>query len=128
MNRGEARELLMQLLFQMEIQHDYSEELKNKWLENIPKTKNQIDYINGIFSKVTENIDTIDTAINNNSNKWQVSRMPKVDLSILRLAVAEILFEEDIPKEVAINEAVNLAKKYSTEEGGKFINGVLSNF
>jgi len=128
MNRGEAREPLMQLLFQMEIQHDYSEELKNKWLENIPKTKNQIDYINGIFSKVTENIDTIDTAINNNSNKWQVSRMPKVDLSILRLAVAEILFEEDIPKEVAINEAVNLAKKYSTEEGGKFINGVLSNF
>lgn len=128
MNRGEARELLMQLLFQMEIQHDYSEELKNKWLENIPKTKNQIDYINGIFSKVTENIDTIDTAINSNSNKWQVSRMPKVDLSILRLAVAEILFEEDIPKEVAINEAVNLAKKYSTEEGGKFINGVLSNF
>lgn len=127
MNRGEARELVMQLLFQMEIQHDYSDELKNKYLENIPGLSNQSGYINGIFSKVTENIETIDAKINENSKKWTVNRMPKVDISILRLAVAEIMYLEEVPKEVAINEAVNLAKKYSSEEGSKFINGVLGN-
>ncbi len=126
MNRGEAREVVMQLLFQMEIQHDYSNELKEKYLENIPKIKNQREYIDGIFTKTIENIDTIDTAINEHSNKWDISRMPKVDLSILRLAVCEIMYDEAIPKEVSINEAVNLAKKFSSEDGGRFINGVLS--
>lgn len=126
MNRGEAREVVMQLLFQMEIQHDYSEELKEKYLENIPKIGNQRDYINGIFIKTAENLETIDAAINSHSNKWDTSRMPKVDLSILRLAVCEIMYDESIPKEVSINEAVNLAKKFSSEDGGRFINGVLS--
>lgn len=127
MTRGEARELAMQLLFQMEIQQDSSEELKNRYLENIPKLSNQIAYINSIFDKTVENLEAIDSAIDTYSDKWNINRLPKVDLSILRLAVCEILFMDDIPKEVAINEAVNLAKKYSTEDGGKFINGVLKN-
>lgn len=126
MNRGEAREVVMQLLFQMEMQHDYSEELKEKYLENIPKLGNQREYINGIFSKTTENIEAIDETINAHSNRWDTSRMPKVDLSILRLAVCEIIYDSSIPKEVSINEAVNLAKKFSSEDGGRFINGVLS--
>ncbi len=126
MNRGSARELLMQLLFQMEAQQDFSDELKNNYLENITGVRNQLDYINTMFAKVIDNLQIIDDVIDNNSRKWKVSRMPKVDIAILRLAVAEMLFADDIPCEVSINEAVNLAKKFSTDESGKFINGILS--
>jgi len=125
-NRGSARELLMQLLFQMEAQQDFSDELKNNYLENITGVRNQLDYINTMFAKVIDNLQIIDDVIDNNSRKWKVSRMPKVDIAILRLAVAEMLFADDIPCEVSINEAVNLAKKFSTDESGKFINGILS--
>ena len=126
MTRGSARELLMQLLFQMEMQQDFSDELKDSYLENVAGVRNQLDYINTIFTKVTDNLQLIDDVIDNNSEKWKVTRMPKVDKAILRLAIAEMLFAEDIPCEVSINEAVNLAKKFSTDESGKFINGILS--
>ena len=126
MNRGSARELLMQLLFQMEMQQDFSDELKDSYLENVAGVRNQLDYINTIFTKVTDNLQLIDDVIDNNSEKWKVTRMPKVDKAILMLAIAEMLFAEDIPCEVSINEAVNLAKKFSTDESGKFINGILS--
>lgn len=126
MNRGSARELLMQLLFQTEAQQDFSDELKDSYLANIAGVRNQLDYINTMFEKVKENLQLIDDVIDNNSDRWRVTRMPKVDLAILRLAVAEMLFADDIPCEVSINEAVNLAKKFSTDDSGKFINGILS--
>ncbi len=126
MNRESARELLMQLLFQMEGQHDYSEGLKNRYLDEATGTHNQLSYINDLFEKVTANLEIIDNIIDNNSNQWRVTRIPKVDLAILRLAIAEMMYADDIPKEVSINEAVNLAKKFSTEESGRYINGILS--
>ena len=126
MNRGSARELLMQLLFQTEAQQDFSDELKDSYLANIAGVRNQLDYINTMFEKVKENLQLIDDVIDNNSDRWRVTRMPKVDLAILRLAVVEMLFADDIPCEVSINEAVNLAKKFSTDDSGKFINGILS--
>ena len=126
MYRGSARELLMQLLFQTEAQQDFSDELKDSYLANIAGVRNQLDYINTMFEKVKENLQLIDDVIDNNSDRWRVTRMPKVDLAILRLAVAEMLFADDIPCEVSINEAVNLAKKFSTDDSGKFINGILS--
>lgn len=126
MNRGSARELLMQILFQTEMQQDFSDELKDSYLANIAGVRNQLDYINAMFEKVKENLQLIDDVIDNNSDKWRVTRIPKVDLAILRLAIAEMLFADDIPCEVSINEAVNLAKKFSTDDSGKFINGILS--
>lgn len=125
MTRGDARELLMQVLYQMESQQDFSEALKNRYLSEIAGTRNQLPYINDIFEKVTGNLQVIDAVIDNNSDRWRIGRIPKVDLAILRLAIAEMLYTEDIPREVSINEAVNLAKKYSTDESGRFINGVL---
>ncbi len=74
---------------------------------------------------IRENKDAIDELINTFTKGWKTARMPKVDLAILRLAVGEILYQEALPPQVSINEAVNIAKKYSTEESGKFINGVL---
>ncbi|HZK88390.1 MAG TPA: transcription antitermination factor NusB, partial [Anaerovoracaceae bacterium] len=66
-----------------------------------------------------------DSTIDKYSTNWNISRMAKVDLAITRLAVAEIMILEDVPDSVAINEAVYIAKKYSTEESSKFINGIL---
>ncbi len=70
----------------------------------------------------------IDNLLNEKTTGWKTGRMNKVDLSILRLAVYEILWDEDVPQGVAINEAVELAKRFSSEEGPAFVNGVLARF
>ena len=126
MTRSSARELLMQLIFQMEVQQDFSDELKNRYLSDVNGIENQLGYINGMFANIKENLEEIDATISQYSDKWKINRLPKVDLSILRVAVAEIRSADDIPREVSINEAVELAKKFSTEDGSKFINGILS--
>ena len=77
---------------------------------------------NDIFSHITE----LDEAINEVSSGWKTSRMSKVDLTIIRLAVYEMRYEEDIPVAVAINEAVELAKKYGTDDSASFVNGILA--
>lgn len=77
---------------------------------------------NDIFSHITE----LDEAINEVSSGWKTSRMSKVDLTIIRLAVYEMRYEEDIPVAVSINEAVELAKKYGTDNSASFVNGILA--
>ena len=125
MTRTEARELLMQLLFQMEIQNDYSEEMKSRYMEDHFEKDTQKKYASALCDAVIKNLEQIDEKLNQSSPKWTTSRMAKVDLAIIRLAMGEVLFMEDIPDAVAINEAVDMAKKYSAEESRKFINGVL---
>ena len=82
-------------------------------------------YITRVLEGVLNNLDDLDAEIQAASPRWQVSRMAKVDLTILRLATWEILHEEDVPGSVAINEAVKLANRYSEPTSGRFINGVL---
>ena len=77
---------------------------------------------NDIFSHITE----LDEAVNEVSSGWKTSRMSKVDLTIIRLAVYEMRYEEDIPVAVSINEAVELAKKYGTDDSASFVNGILA--
>ncbi len=78
-----------------------------------------------LINTVTENTDKIDEIISSYLRGWKLVRLPKVDLAILRLAVAEIMWFEDVPDKVSVNEAVELAKKYSEEKSPSFINGVL---
>ena len=125
MSRKEARELLMQLLYQMELLDDHSEETKNAYLEKNFSEKGHRDYAAQLLDLVLTKKDDVDAKINENSNKWTTSRMPKVDVAILRLAVVELLYMDDIPDAVAINEAVDMAKKYGTDESKAFINGIL---
>ena len=125
MSRKEARELLMQLLYQMELLDDHSEETKNAYLEKNFSEKGHRDYAAQLLNLVLTKKDDVDAKINENSNKWSTSRMPKVDVAILRLAVVELLYMDDIPDAVAINEAVDMAKKYGTDESKAFINGIL---
>lgn len=82
-------------------------------------------YIARVLEGVVDHLDELDEQIQSASRGWTVERMPKVDLTILRLATWEILHENDIPGSVAINEAVELAGRYSEPASGRFINGVL---
>ena len=87
-----------------------------------------IAYIQGKFDKIQEKLPEIDEMINTTARGWTTSRMGKVDLTIIRLAVYEIKFDEEVPDSVAINEAVELAKKFGQEESSGFVNGVLARF
>ena len=87
------------------------------------------DEILGLSSKyhsINDMIEKVDSYISATAKGWKIERMSKVDLAILRLATYELMFDEDIPDKVAINEAVELAKKYGTDDSGRFINGLLS--
>lgn len=128
MGRKQAREGTMQLLFQMEITEDYSEKVINLYLENFSFDKLETEYILDAISSIKENLDKIDNHIEKHLEGWKLDRLAKVDLSVLRIAIYEILYRKDIPMEVSINEAVETVKKYSSEESFKFVNGVLGSF
>jgi N utilization substance protein B len=85
-----------------------------------------VGYAKQIVMGITELHAEIDERIESFSHKWSIDRMPAVDRAVLRVAAWEILFNEDVPDQVAISEAVNLATEYSTEESGLFVNGLLS--
>ena len=120
MTREAARELLMQLIFQMGVQKDFSDELKNRFLRDYKINAKQKTY-----RAIADNLEQIDALINKSSDGWSTERMAKSDLAICRLALGEILFAEDIPEAVSLNEAVNLAKKFGTDSSQKFVNGLL---
>ena len=122
MTRSKIRENVFKMLFRVEF-HDKSElaeqmELLNDELTN--PTDEERQYI--------EHMAELDALIDEKSTGWKTNRMAKVDLAIIRLAVYEIKFEDDIPTKVSINEAVELAKKYGADESGAFVNGVLAKF
>jgi N utilization substance protein B len=94
--------------------------------EDTVPTEAEITYIRDKALAVILKTEEIDKLINDNTKGWKTSRMNKVDLSILRLAVYEMKWDDDIPEGVAIDQAVELAKKYSGDEGPSFVNGVLA--
>lgn len=124
MTRNEAREILMQIMYELDagkaMDTDTALKLSDEKLSGNHKARGA-----KILTGIIENLDDIDNKINENSKSWKTSRMPKVDLAIMRLAIGEMDYAEDIPKAVSINEAINLAKKYSTDHSSKYINGVL---
>ena len=124
MARSEERENLMKMIYQMNLQNDFSGEAYEKFTE-LQVEINITEYFSRVYESVRDNLSEIDDLINQCSVKWKTTRMPAVDLAVLRLAVAEMKYAKDIPVSVSINEAVNLAKKYSTENSSRFINGVL---
>ena len=128
MKRSQARELAMQLLFSMEARNDFSPECKNAFLEFYPP-ENQKNYVNSVYCAFADHMEEVDAAIEANAEHWHKDRIAKVDLAVLRVAIAEMTFaEEPTPEGVAINEAVNIAKKFGSEESGRFVNGVLGNY
>lgn len=125
MSRREIREHIFRILFRIEFHQ--KEELPEQLLyENEEASKEDASYIQEKIQAVAEKTAEIDEMINASAKGWKTTRMGKVDLTLLRLAVYEIKFDEDIPTGVAINEAVELAKKYGTDESPSFVNGVLA--
>ena len=128
MSRREAREHVMKLLFQKEfIEEQDCEEQVLKYLDRYEVGEKQRPFILAEYYGTAEHEADIDNIITTSSKNWKTNRMAKLDLTILRLAVYEMYYVEDIPNNVAINEAVELAKKYSGDEAPAFINGLLAN-
>lgn len=127
MTRRELREQVFKMLFRVEF-HDAKDmpEQVSMFEETEECSEKDKEYITGKFQHIIEKIDEIDAAINEVSEGWKTKRMGKVDLTLLRLAVYEMKYEDDIPVKVAINEAVELAKQYGTDGSPAFINGVLA--
>ena len=127
MSRRKIREQIFKMLFRVEFysEKEYEEQMNLFIEENEPIEKPDERYIEDKFNKIIAVLEEIDKIINESSKGWKTTRMGKVDLTLIRLAVYEIKYEEDIPTGVAINEAVELAKKYGTDDSPAFINGVL---
>ncbi|MEF9959699.1 MAG: transcription antitermination factor NusB [Niameybacter sp.] len=126
MTRREARELIMKMLYEMSFQPEKSPEvvLTNYLNEAKGKVK---EFIINEFKGIIEHQEEIDTIITNNLQNWSISRMAKVDHMLLRMATYELKWGQDIPDKVAINEAIEIAKVYSTDKSPQFINGILGN-
>ncbi len=124
MNRRQAREEAFILIFEKHFNTLTTDEI----LEIATEVRDlePDDYIKSVFSGVYDNLELLDNTISENSIGWKINRISKTSLCILRLAIFEIKFMDDIPVSVSINEAVELAKKYSTPEDASFINGILS--
>ena len=127
MGRSELREHIFRILFRIEFQpKEEMEEQLALYLEELESAKDtEKEYIRTKYAAIAEKVEMIDEKINASVTGWKTSRMGKLDLTILRLAVYEIEWDEEVPQGVAINEAVELAKRYGGEESPSFINGVL---
>lgn len=126
--RTKAREFALQVLYQMDITHsDYDKSLENFWqsLEEENIDTDLKDFSSVLVKGVAENLKIIDEKISQYAANWKLERMAVVDRNILRMSCFELLFREDIPPKVSINEAVELAKKYSGIDAGKFVNAIL---
>ena len=128
MTRREIRELIFKMVFRVEF---HNEEEIPEQLRLFMDTLESADekeraYIEHKVQDLFDHLEEIDAIIDSSAQNWKTSRMAKVELTLIRLAVYEIRFEEDIPTGVAINEAVELAKAYGEENSASFVNGVLA--
>lgn len=128
MGRIKAREGLVSLIFQETFSDDHSQESLEIYLENFDFDEIDAEFIADSYNGIVENLATLDDKINSSLKKWNLNRLFRIDLSILRVAFYELLYDKSAPKEVVINEAVEIAKKFSSQDSAKFINGVLGSF
>lgn len=128
MKRSELREHIFRMVFGLEFNEngDLPEQMKLYFEQMEDAKEKDLEYIRTKSEKIVEKKEEIDALLNENAKGWKTSRMNKVDLSILRLAVYEMKWDDDVPVGVAIDEAVELAKKYSSGEGSSFVNGILA--
>lgn len=129
MTRREQREQIFKMLFRVEFHAPAELPEQLKLFEEMDKpacSEKETAYIGGKYRSIVDHLADIDASINEVAEGWKTARMGKVDLTLLRLAVYEMRYEEDVPVKVAINEAVELAKKYGTDDSPSFVNGVLA--
>lgn len=135
MKRRKAREYALQFLYRIDFIAQNSKlkthnaglknSLKVFWSDTDEKDADTIAFAEDIISGTIKKLDEIDPLIQKAAQKWKISRMASIDRNIMRFAVYELLFRGDIPSAVTINEALDIAKRYSTSESAAFINGIL---
>lgn len=123
MSRRDAREKVIQALYQLEF-HPQDHLLPPDWLEGLDEQDRK--FYQELISGVTSSRERLDAQIKPRLRGWTLDRLPVLDRVVLRLGVYELMFRDDIPPEVTLNEAVELAKRFSTEQSARYINGVLS--
>ena len=150
--RRRAREMAIQMLYQSDLGQescdrvvadfrpgDYLSEEREEMSSTVPRRaattdlsaraaaelENALEYAKTLVRGTLDHLDQIDALIRQQAEHWRLERMPPVDRNILRLAVYEFLFETDVPKLVILDEAIELAKEFGTEQSGRFVNGVL---
>ncbi|MCR5719641.1 MAG: transcription antitermination factor NusB [Lachnospiraceae bacterium] len=129
MTRHDLREQVFQLLFRVEFvsMEDMEEQVKLFFDYNdLQFNENDSDFIRARYEAIVSNLSKIDETIEDKVTGWTISRIGKVELAVLRIAVYEILFDDDIAPGIAIDEAVEIAKKYGQANSGSFVNGVLA--
>jgi len=123
--RRQARELAMQALFYMDIQKDASEEMLESFCGCFCPSKKSRPFFLKLVNGVLGAKDQIDALVERFSQNWKINRMSCVDRNVMRIAVYEMIYCDDIPPKVSINEAVDIGKKFGTQESGAFINGIM---
>ena len=122
-----ARECALKILYRIEISREsVDSSLKDFWSKAAESTdKEACDFAETLVKGTFENIKTIDETISKYADNWNISRMAVIDRNIMRMSVYEMLYRDDIPPNVSINEAIERAKKYGDVDSGKFVNGIL---
>src|SRR6185503_10190844 len=124
--RRKAREYALQMLFQWDITHDDIDQVISTFFQNQPEESADVaDFARRLVMGAVEHVERIDELIRRHAEHWRLDRMATVDRNLLRLAIQEFLHSKDIPKTVVINEAIEIARRFSSQESPQFINGVL---
>jgi N utilization substance protein B len=123
--RSKAREVALCVLYQVEIsKRDYKETFQD-YLKYNPQKKEVIDFAFFLVEGVIKNLDYLDSLLKKHVKNWEIERMAVIDRNILRIGCFELIFSEDIPPKVSINEAIELAKRFGDVDSPRFVNGVL---
>ncbi|WP_297813812.1 transcription antitermination factor NusB [uncultured Finegoldia sp.] len=125
MSRRQSRKNAMQLIYEMNINEDYNKSRIEDFCNYQKIDKNDEHFFKELVNNFLDNFDSIVNIVKVNAKQWNFDRINKLDLSIIELGVCEILYSENTPDSVAINEAVELSKEFSTEKSYSFINGIL---
>jgi len=123
--RTKAREYALQILYQIDITNDPCGEVLDRFWQGAKCNPEVRSFATQLVQGTYDNLTEIDAFISRYSENWEIDRMPIIDRNILRFAIYELLYRDDIPPKVTINEAVDLANKFSTQNSGRFVNGIL---
>ncbi len=124
--RTKSREIALQILYAWDITREPIEECRRKfWENNKSAEKSVVEFSDFIIFGVEANQEKVDSIITGCATNWRLERMATIDRNVLRIASFELLFVQEIPPKVAINEAIEMAKKYGDWDSGKFVNGIL---
>lgn len=125
-NRREVREIVLQALYAFEVGENPAGEIRTYILKKkLGKDKEALKFAEQLFLRTVEMVEELDSIIEEQIKNWEINRLAVIDKLILRIALCELLRFDDIPTKVTINEAIELAKNYSTQKSGKFVNGII---